>query len=126
MRLMDTDILIDVLRSHPPAIQWPSSQSVFPMTTGVSAMELWRGCTNKTQVSAVNELLRDLTVIWPTEADLQRAFDHFSSRWLSHNLGILDSYIGVCAVGRGFILCTFNMKHFQAIHGLQMEQPYAR
>ena len=126
MRLLDTDILIDILRNHPPAVRWLSIQTEIPLVTGFSAMELQAGCADKKQVRAVDDLIRRFALVWPTENDLQRALDHFTDRRLRYNLGILDSFIGECAVGRGIILCTFNVKHFQAIAGLKIEQPYVR
>ena len=44
----------------------------------------------------------------------------------SDNLGLVDSLIAATAVGLGAILCTFNVKHFRVVAGLQMQQPYKR
>jgi predicted nucleic acid-binding protein len=126
MRMVDSDILIDVLRDFPPAVHWIASQKVLPWVCGFTVMELWAGCKNKTQVRAVNRVLQDLPILWPTEAELQQAMERFPGRRLSHNMSILDAFIGECAAGRGLTLCTFNVKHFQAIPGLLTEQPYPR
>lgn len=40
MRLLDTDILIDVQRGHPPALAWFSSLTEVPYLPGFVAMEL--------------------------------------------------------------------------------------
>jgi hypothetical protein len=58
--------------------------------------------------------------------DCQRALDEFTRFHLSHRLGLIDSLIAGCALGLGAILCTFNVRHYGLIAGLQIEQPYTR
>ena len=45
---------------------------------------------------------------------------------LSHGLGVLDSLISACAVGRSATLYTFNAKHYSVVPGLVLAQPYTR
>ncbi|WP_129590115.1 PIN domain-containing protein [Gloeocapsopsis dulcis] len=45
---------------------------------------------------------------------------------MSHKIGLIDALIAACAIGHGFILCTFNTKHYRVIPGLNMAQPYSR
>jgi predicted nucleic acid-binding protein len=45
---------------------------------------------------------------------------------LSHNLGLLDTLIAACAIGRSATLCTFNVKHYRVVPGLLTAQPYPR
>jgi len=40
-----------------------------------------------------------------------------------HKVGLIDALIAACAVGRNATLCTFNVKHYQIIPGLSLEQP---
>ena len=39
---------------------------------------------------------------------------------------LLDSLIAACAIGLSADLCTFNLKHYQAVPGLTTTQPYSR
>lgn len=71
-------------------------------------------------------MIAPLTIIWPTEADLNRALSDFTTYHLSDSLGLLDALIGACAVGQGATLCTFNVKHYRVIPGLVIAQPYTR
>lgn len=89
-------------------------------------MELIQHAQNKQQVTEALELVEDLPVVWPTEADCNRALADFTAFHLSHRLGLLDALIAACAIGRGATLCTFNVKHYRIIAGLQTEQPYSR
>jgi predicted nucleic acid-binding protein len=50
----------------------------------------------------------------------------FVTYHLSHNLGLLDTLIAACAIGRSATLCTFNVKHYRVVPGLLTAQPYPR
>ncbi len=127
MRLLDSDIMIDVLRGHQPALDWLSSLGAEELALpGFVLMELMDGCTSKRQMNALRRRMAGFRLHWPTEADCNRAVDDFARAHLSHNLGLLDALIGQCAVGLGVPLCTFNLKHFGAIAGILVEQPYGR
>lgn len=89
-------------------------------------MELIQGCRNSQEVTAVQKLVRPLAVVWPSATDCEQALALFTSRRLSHNLGLLDALIGATAMGAGAVLCTFNTKHFSALPSLVTEQPYVR
>ena len=89
-------------------------------------MELIQGSRNQQQVRRVLQLVAPLPVVWPTEADCARALSEFTAYRLSHNVGLIDTLIAACAVGRNATLCTFNIKHYRVISGLNMEQPYNR
>ncbi len=78
------------------------------------------------QVRQALRIVAPLPIIWPTEADCNRALADFTAYHLSHNLGLLDSLIAACAVGRSATLCTFNAKHYRVIPDLVMVQPYKR
>jgi predicted nucleic acid-binding protein len=126
MYLLDTDVLIDIQRGHAPAITWFANLSEMPSLPGFVVMELIQDAQNKQQVRKVLQLVAPLPVVWPTEADCNRALFDFTAYHLSHKVGLIDALIAACAVGRSAILCTFNVKHYKVIPGLSMEQPYKR
>jgi predicted nucleic acid-binding protein len=126
VRLLDADILVDLLRRHPPALAWSRSLTEWPAVPGLVVMEVMQGCRNGAELRAVQKLVQPLTLIWPTEADCQRALQDFESFHLSHNLGLIDALVAACALGRGATLVTFNVKHYSVIVGLVTEQPYTR
>jgi len=126
MRLLDSDVLIDFQRKHPPAVAWYQSLTEAPLVPGLVIMELIQDAQNRRQVQEVLRLVRPMPVVWPTEGDCVRALADFTAFHLSHRLGLLDALIGACAVGRGATLCTFNVKHYRVITGLTTEQPYPR
>ena len=123
---MDTDILIDIQRGHKPALEWFSGLEEIPTVPGYVVMELIQGAKNSQQVRQALKMVAPLPIIWPSETDCNRALSDFSIYHLSHSLGLLDALIAVTALGSAAILCTFNAKHYRAVPGLDMEQPYNR
>jgi predicted nucleic acid-binding protein len=126
MFLLDSDVLIDVQRGHPPALAWFASLVELPSVPGLVLMELIQDAGNAQQVRQALKLVSPLPLLWPTQADCDRALSDFTAHHLSHRLGLLDSLIAACTIGLSAILCTFNVKHFQVVSGLTMSQPYQR
>jgi predicted nucleic acid-binding protein len=124
--LLDTDILIDVVRRHPGATTWFGALPTLPAVCGFAALELAFGCLNAAELRAVQTFLRPFPIIWPSEIDLQRALWDYARFRLSHGLSVMDALIAATATGRGVLLVTFNVKHFRAIPGLVTDQPYVR
>ena len=126
MKLLDTDIMVDLQRGRRPALEWLASLDEAPGLPGFVVMELMEGCRNKQEMSRLSKRLGPFCIYWPTAADCNRALTTFARARLSHGTGILDAVIGECAVGLGAALCTFNERHFSAVPKLKTEQPYER
>ncbi len=79
MRLLDADVLIDVLRGYSPAVQWlgtiPREEFGLP---GLVVMELLEGCPDMHAVRQLQRLLAPYPVYWPTEQDCERALTMFA------------------------------------------------
>ena len=126
MRLLDTDVLVDIRRGFAPAVLWYVGLTEKPSIPGFVAMELVAGCWDKKELIRLQTFLVGLPIVWPSEADCQRGLEHLRDYKLSHSLGLIDALIAATAIGQGATLCTFNVKHFQAVPGLVTEQPYSR
>ena len=126
MRLLDTDVLIDIQRGHPPAVLWFASLTEVPCVPGFVVMELIQSASDSRQVKGAMLLVAPLAIVWPTESDCTQALAHFSRLHLSHGLGLIDSLVAACGTGRSAQLCTFNLKHYRAVPELVTEQPYVR
>lgn len=124
MRLLDTEVLIDVLRKRPGAIAWFSGLVGPVAVPGFAALELYQGCRNTSETQDVGKLLKPLSIVWPGKVECDQALALFPARHLSHRLGLLDALIAATALGLGATLCTFNTKHFGSVPGLTTEQPY--
>ena len=126
MELVDTDVLIDIQRGHPPALAWFGALAVMPAVPGFVVMELIQDARNAGEVHQALKLVAPLTTVWLSDTDCSRALLDFATYHLSHNLGLLDALIAACAVGRSATLYTFNVKHYKAVPGLMVVQPYVR
>lgn len=126
MVIIDTDILVDLLRMHTGAQNWFASLSYVPAISGISLMEAIQGCRNAQEARNLLRFSAPFQISWPTEADCQRALAYFSTFYLSHGVGLLDTLIGACASGRDAVLYTFNIRHYNIIPDIRVEQPYYR
>jgi predicted nucleic acid-binding protein len=127
LRLLDTDIIIDLQRKHPPSTAWFSTVDLSDLAVpGFVAMELYQAARNKAEARSADSILRLLPIVWPSDVACGVALADFRALHLSHNLGLIDALIGAATRALGAILCTFNVKHFKAVPGLTVEQPYLR
>lgn len=126
MYFIDTDVLIDVQRGHPPAVAWFIGLADYPAVAGFVVMELIQDARNAHEVGKALRLVAPLAVVWPSEAACARALSDFTAYHLSHGLGLLDALISSCAVSHSATLYTFNSKHYQIVQGLVIEEPYVR
>jgi predicted nucleic acid-binding protein len=127
MLLLDTDVMIDVMRGYTPAVSWLQALNLEPIAIpGLVAMELLQGCHDRTEQQRVETILRSYALYWPTQADCDRAFADFAAYRLSHGMGILDALIAATAVGLDARLVTFNEKHYRMVYMLETVQPYER
>jgi predicted nucleic acid-binding protein len=126
MELVDTDVLIDVQRKHPPALAWFAGLTTLPAVPGFVVMELVQDARNRREVRQALRLVAPLHVVWPTDVDCTRALSDFTAYHLSHALGLLDALIAACAVGASATLYTFNARHYRVVPGLVAAQPYTR
>jgi len=127
MILLDTDIMIDILRDYPPAVHWIQSIGDEAVALpGFVVMELIQGCQTKRELTSLRKRLSPFHVYWPGEDACNRAVELFAQHYLSHQMGIIDALIGQLAASSKTSLYTFNKKHYAPIPGLKTVQPYRK
>ena len=126
MELVDTDVLIDFQRRHPPAVTWFAGLTSLPAVPGFVVMELIQNARNWREVRQALRLVAPFQVVWPNDVDSARALTDFTTYHLSHGLGLVDALIAACAVGLSATLYTFNAKHYRIVPQLVIAQPYTR
>jgi predicted nucleic acid-binding protein len=98
--LLDTDVMIDILRGYEPALEWLKAlkeQQAKVCLPGFTVMELIQGCENKEQIREVRQAVQDFRILWPTGSSCSKALEACSDNSLSHGLDILDAMIGQMA-----------------------------
>lgn len=127
MYLLDTDVVADVMRGVPSAIEWMrGGRHDGAALPGPVVLELLDGCQNKLDAKRVYAFTDAFRIYWPKLADNERAHVAFGNAKLAHGIGIIDMLIAQTAIGRDATLMTFNERHFRGIPGLTFAAPYAR
>jgi tRNA(fMet)-specific endonuclease VapC len=125
MYILNTDILLDVLKGNKQAIAWFSTLTEVPMITYTVFQELMEIVRNQEQVHQMFQLIAPLPIIWPTREESAKASAYYP-QCLSYGLGSIDAEIAVCAIERSATLCTLNVKKYQVIPNLKVIKPYGR
>lgn len=127
MILIDADIVVDVLRGHPPAVSWLVRGELQDITiSGYTYMELVQGCRNGHALAQVKRVTGKMNLVWLGADDCERAVGIFERYKLSHSIGLIDSLVASTALCFGTPIHTFNEKHFGCVEGLRIVKPYAR
>lgn len=127
MILLDTDVMVDLMRGYEPALAWLDSLEAETIgIPGLVAMELLQGCRDRMEQQQVERVLRLYALCWPTEHDCARALDGFAEYHLSHGIGVFDALVAETAAGLGIQLATFNERHYRVVSALQTIRPYPR
>jgi predicted nucleic acid-binding protein len=126
--LLDTDVAIDLLRGHPPAMAWEAALDAADelAMSGYTAIELVDGCANKLDTRRVLAFIDPFRLVWPLPADSARGFAYWPELRLTHGVSVGDVLIAETAKGLGVPLHTFNRRHFVEIPDLDLREPYAR
>jgi predicted nucleic acid-binding protein len=123
--LLDTDILIDVLRGYAPSVEWLATLTETPAVVSVCVMELVQGCRGKADLRAVEQLVAPLEVWYPTDREMQVALAACTARFLKTRLSVIDAIVGAVAQERATPLCTFNTRHYKEF-SVVLCQPYPK
>lgn len=74
MILVDTDVMIDVLRGYEPAIHWLNElQEQEIGVPGLVAMELLQGCQNAREQRQLEKTLAEYQLYWPDSGKIATA-----------------------------------------------------
>lgn len=123
MIILDTDILIDLLRAKPRALAW--FEATFAggdalALSVVTKLELFKGCRDQSERRVVLGWVRKFQLLHVTEAIGVKADAVFQQYHPRHGMGILDALIASTALCWDGLLYSGNAKHFRGIRGLQL------
>lgn len=118
--LLDTGILVDVLRRHRGAIGYVASLGEWAYSL-VSAMELVAGARGRTEIRDLEFFLSEFRQISLSEFIGIVGYGIMRDYHPSHGLDPADALIAATAITEELTLATTNPKHFKSIEGLRME-----
>lgn len=123
--ILDTSVIIDLLRGLEPAARWFSSLGKKrPAITPVVWMEAVQGATDATKRAQAIRFLRQFRVEHPTPDDNRWAMRQLGRFHLSHGIHLQDVMIASVAVRLDAPLYTLNLKHYEPLPGLRAIRPY--
>lgn len=123
--IVDTSVLVDLLRGFPPARDWLTSLGrQRAAITPVVWMETIQGATNKVKRAQAIKFLRRFRIEHATDDDDRWAMRQLASFCLSHGIELQDAMIASVAARLSVPLYTTNLKHFQPLPALDARHPY--
>ncbi len=120
MILLDTNVLIEILKNNKDTIQEVSSLTPLLAISSITAMELIIGARNKREVQLLNQFIARFQMIHLEPAISLTALKLIASYAKSHALDIPDALISATALNKQAPLLTYNKKDFQYIPSLEL------
>ncbi|XHH08729.1 MAG: type II toxin-antitoxin system VapC family toxin [Candidatus Bathyarchaeia archaeon] len=129
--IIDTDLLIDLLRSQRQATAFIASleeKNYVLATTAINLFELHHGA-HKSQESeknlqAINKLVNRLSILSLSSKAAQKAGHIYAQLERDGQpIGLRDTFIAAIALTREYSVATRNQAHFSRISGLSIITP---
>ena len=112
MHLLDTSILVPILRKNEAALAWFESNTDEPRMSVVSLTELYLGVRRQREERDLVEIERLVRPL-PVDRDIAVRAGQFVRHYgPSHSVEIPDALIAATAEHHGLRLATLNIKHF--------------
>lgn len=123
--VLETTVLVDLLRQHSPAAYWFRSQT--QTTFGITPiiwMEVIGGGPNKIKRLQAAKLMQQFEMIYFTQVDLDWAMEHQILYELRFGVGMMDCLIASVCNRLQLPLYTHNLKHFVPLLDDLAQKPY--
>lgn len=121
--LLETTILVDLLRHYAPAKTWIATQPQIGVTP-IVWLELLQGARDKVAQQKAFTLLRGFDHIEIEYDDFAWAIQALANYHLSHHTQALDALIAAPSHRLKIPLYTHNLKHFSPLLGQLAQKPY--
>ena len=126
MYLLDTNICVALLNSNRKVKQRFSREFPQCYTSALVIAELYKGAYASQQVERNLENVRSFSELLTVEGFDRTAAEEFGKiqaelRLLARPTGVMDSLIAAVARSRGSIVVTHNIRDFENIPGLRLE-----
>ncbi len=126
--MLGTDALIDLSRQCSLVVNWLDDISRNPLSNicGFSDMKFLYGVSNSNHLRKSRDVLNKFPIIWHSPDTMQRVFNDLVVLHLTNGVGKMDSLIASTALCLNFQMVSVNKRHYDAIPGLTIIQPYER
>jgi predicted nucleic acid-binding protein len=123
--LIDTAVIVDLLRGHRLALDWIERIEVADrFISVVTVFELLEGCDSLRAQRQLERELNGYITLPIAEAASAQSLSWLLEHRLRAGIGYPDCLIGATAKVLGLPLYTLNIRHFRVLEGLQVERPY--
>ncbi len=125
--LLDSVVVVDLLRGYLPAQAWFTQQATLDVILGVTPtvwLEILQGAANRQAQRRAIKLLKAFAQIEQTSADFEWAIQQATRLVLSHQVSALDCLIASASYRLQLPLYTNNLKHFTPLLGPLAQKPY--
>jgi len=121
--LLDTAVIVDVLRKYTPALDWLKGQPE-PGITSVIWMEIIEGAWDRRAQEEAVKVLRDFELVPIVQQDFDWSVQQLLKYQLSHQIGMADALIAAVSLRLNLPLYTPNLKHYSPMLGNLATKPY--
>jgi predicted nucleic acid-binding protein len=121
--LLDTSIVVDLLRAYKPAEAWLKTQGQLGVARAVW-IEVLEGAPNRRKQQEAVKLLRRFDLVELTTDDIIWATQMLMKYGLSHNIDGYDCMIAAVSHRLQLPLYSHNVKHFTPLIGVLTVKPY--
>jgi tRNA(fMet)-specific endonuclease VapC len=126
MKVLDTDVCVEILRGNPRVLQWRRHTGSRVVTTWITACELEYGAAKSADPGRARALVADLLStldILGLDRPAARQFGQHKAalRSSGETLTDADLMIAAIALARGAELATGNIQHFRRFPDLPVE-----
>lgn len=117
--VVDTSVLIDVLRGNTAAIEWFAALDAVPSCSEITRVEVLQGLRSAERVPT-ERLLQTLRWV-PVDERVSRSAGNLGRQFRrSHRgIGAVDPIIAATCIESGASLATMNVKHFPMFEDLK-------
>lgn len=122
MILLDTNILVDLLRGNPDSTAFILALPSPPLISVLSIAELRSGARQGSESLRIDAIVRTYVIKSVTLAIAERAGAFSKQYRASHGVDMVDALIAATADVEGLPFATLNLKHFPMFPGLA--RPY--
>jgi len=122
--IVDTNILVDLLKQQPSALQWYADTQLYLAITPIVWFEVYEGVENKAVAFRTLRFLRQFQIEHSTVADNLWAMNQYEAYYLSHSLDWSDCLIASVAMRLNVPIFTGNLRHFRLMSGVDALKPY--